>query len=99
MHADVHRLVKPDDDDTVTGYNVDVKVACAQCAEPFCWRGVPIGSSPRHPMTSVDGTELRAPIYPSSADPDFGSAGPGFSVIAFERNGELVDVGDKDDDD
>lgn len=97
VHADVHRLVKGEDDDTVTGYSVDVKVACAQCREPFCWRGVAIGASPRHPMTSVDGAELRAPIYPSSGNPDFGADGPGFSVVAFERAGELVTVENDDD--
>jgi len=83
--VDVHRLVKSDDDDTVTGYTADLKVSCIQCEEPFCFRGAPVGLSPRQPMTSVDGTELHAPIYPSSGDPDFGAEGAGFSLKVYDR--------------
>ncbi|WP_439947213.1 hypothetical protein [Streptomyces sp. BBFR109] len=50
------------------------------CGEPFRWTGVQAGVSPRQPMCSVDETELRAPLRPASADPDFGLGLPGFTV-------------------
>ena len=42
--------------------------------------GVQAGLRPDRPMVSVDETELRAPIRPESADPDFGLGIPGFAV-------------------
>lgn len=77
---DVHRITRDDDDPTVVGYYAEITVTCDGCGEPFRWTGVPAGLSPAHPMCSVDETELRAPLRPASADPDFGLGLPGFAV-------------------
>lgn len=83
--ATIHRLVTEEPTDgritPATGYQADLKVSCSDCAEPFVWKGpMPIGLSPGEPRVSVDGTELRAPLRPRSAAPDFGSSLPGFGV-------------------
>lgn len=65
---------------TVKSFIADIRVWCTDCDEPFDWMGLPAGLSPRHPSTSVDGQELRAPLRPRSAPPDFGVEGPGFHV-------------------
>lgn len=76
----VNRITASDTDPTVIGYAADIKVNCRVCDEPFRWTGVPAGLSPGHPTCSVDETELRAPLRPASADPDFGLGLPGFAV-------------------
>lgn len=78
--VDVARITASDTDPTVVGYAAEIKVTCRDCNEPFRWTGVPAGLSPGHPTCSVDETELRAPLRPASADPDFGLGLPGFSV-------------------
>lgn len=79
-YVEVNRLTASDSDPTVIGYHADIKVNCRNCGEPFRWTGVQAGMSQAHPMCSVDETELRAPLRPASADPDFGLGLPGFSV-------------------
>ncbi|MFR0354129.1 hypothetical protein [Streptomyces sediminimaris] len=79
-YVEVNRVTASDSDATVIGYAADIKVNCRECREPFRWTGVPAGCSPRQPMCSVDETELRAPLRPASADPDFGLGLPGFAV-------------------
>lgn len=78
--VEVNRLTTSDDDPTVIGYDTSITVWCAACEEPFRWIGVQAGMSPAKPMCSVDETELRAPIRPASADPDFGLGLPGFAI-------------------
>ncbi|MDQ0376602.1 hypothetical protein [Amycolatopsis thermophila] len=75
----VNRLTKHEGG-PVVGFRADVRVRCAQCGERFRWSGVPAGLLPDRPAVSVDGTELRAPLRPASADPDFGLGLPGFTV-------------------
>lgn len=84
VQADVGRIAAANDDPTIVGYTVDIRVWCEDCGEKFRWIGVPAGVSPRHPACSVDETELRAPIRPASADPDFGLGLPGFSIRYVE---------------
>lgn len=79
-YVDVNRITASDTDPTVVGYTADIKVTCRDCGEPFRWTGVRAGMSPRQPMCSIDETELRAPLRPASADPDFGLGLPGFAV-------------------
>lgn len=67
-------------DGPVVGYTADVRVQCADCGEPFRWIGCPAGVDPRRPAVSIDETELRAPLRPASADPDFGLGLPGFAI-------------------
>lgn len=76
----VNRVRRSDDDPEVIGYSADVAVRCTDCDEPFRWTGLQSGVSPTKPMCSIDGTEMRAPLRPASADPDFGMGLPGFSV-------------------
>lgn len=79
--VDVGRITASESDPTtVLWYAAHIKVNCADCGEPFRWTGVPAGLSPRQPMCSVDEVELRAPLRPASADPDFGLGIPGFAV-------------------
>jgi hypothetical protein len=83
--AEVNRFVdrEPEQEQIppASGYSVDLKVCCKDCREPFVWVGpMPIGVSPGEPRVSVDGTELRAPIRPSSAGTAFGLNLPGFGV-------------------
>jgi hypothetical protein len=49
------------------GYMAEVHVACASCATPFHFKGLPFGVSPGQPHVGADGTELRAPIGPGPA--------------------------------
>lgn len=61
-------------------YMADIRVRCTDCDEPFRWCGVRAGMKFDQPMCSVDETELRAPLRPASADPDFGMGIPGFAI-------------------
>lgn len=80
VNVDIQRLTRSDHDPTVVSYFADITVQCEDCEEPFRWNGVRAGLSPSRPMCSVDETELRAPLRPASADPDFGLGLPGFSI-------------------
>lgn len=64
----------------VTGFSAAVRVRCTGCGEPFMWVGVPVGASPRQPMSSRDGREMRAPLRPMSSEPGFGEDGPAVSL-------------------
>lgn len=74
----VNRLTDYDGD--VEAYSADIRVNCRDCGEPFRWIGAPAGLNPGHPCVSVAETELRAPLRPASADPDFGLGIPGFAI-------------------
>jgi hypothetical protein len=64
----------------VVGFSASVRVWCLACDEKFRWIGVEAGLMPDRPMCSIDETELRAPLRPATADPDFGLGIPGFAV-------------------
>lgn len=66
---DVIRIQESDDDPSIVGYETKVRVACKHCGEQMRFLGLGIGSMPDRPMGSVDGTELRAPMWPAS-DPE-----------------------------
>lgn len=68
----------------VGGFAADVRIACSACNQPFAFIGAPTGLSPDHPTSSVDGTELRAPIRPSMSHtiPRY----PGFTVRETRRS-------------
>ena len=67
-------------DGSPRAYVAEVSVKCEDCGELFRWSGCRAGLSYDHPMVSPDETELRAPLRPGSADPDFGMGLPGFSI-------------------
>jgi hypothetical protein len=71
---------------------VEMKVWCKQCNEPWRFRGLEAGMDPRWPMCSPDETELRAPIRPASSDPDYGLGLPGYAV-RFRQDPALEFVG------
>lgn len=83
--VEVNRLCKTDGG-PIEAYSADIRVQCAQCGEPFRWIGAPAGLQPDRPCVSVDETELRAPLRPASADPDFGLGIPGFAVQLVDRD-------------
>lgn len=87
VHANVGRILRDDNDPIPMAYMVELRVTCQQCQEPFRWAGVHAGMSYATPRCSPDETELRAPIRPASADPDFGMGLPGFS-IQYRGGGE-----------
>jgi hypothetical protein len=82
----VNRIAE--DGQAPTGYVADIRVACADCDEPFRFSDAPAGLSFAHPAVSVDETELHAPIRPASSDPDFGLGLPGFAV-RYRDGGDL----------
>lgn len=45
-------------------FSADIKITCDQCNLPFSFIGVPFGVERTRPTSSVDGSELRAPIQP-----------------------------------
>lgn len=63
----------------VGGFLADITVSCADCDEPFCWRGLPMGLSHLAPTASLDATVMTAPLHPMS-DPTTGIGMPGFNV-------------------
>jgi hypothetical protein len=77
--AEVNRLSSTEGG-PVDAFAADIKINCANCGESFRWIGLEAGLMPSRPMVSVDETQLRAPIRPASADPDFGLGIPGFAV-------------------
>lgn len=90
MDFDVHVVVnriQATESGPVEGYYADIRVSCQACSEPFRWIGAPAGLLPTQPCVSVDETELRAPLRPASADPDFGLGIPGFAIRAVVRDG------------
>lgn len=89
--AEVARVTRSDDDPEIVAYAVEARVHCARCDEPFRWIGLQAGMRPDRPMVSVDECELRAPIRPASADPDFGLGIPGFSVSWGEHDRTAAD--------
>lgn len=76
----VNRITDPNDEAVVLGFSADIRVDCAACGERMRWIGVPGGLSPTFPTASVDETELRAPLRPAGADPDYGLGLPGFGI-------------------
>lgn len=83
--VNVNRLGTEDSADGMPiAYSADVRIRCDQCGEPFRFSGLRAGLSFAHPMVSADETELRAPIRPASADPDFGMGLPGFAITVRE---------------
>lgn len=71
-------------DAPISAYYADVIIRCAQCDEPFLFRGAGIGLRPDRPMTNVEQTEIRLPIVPKSAPRNFGMRLPGYGIKVVE---------------
>jgi hypothetical protein len=80
--AEINRIVANESapESAPVAFSADIKVRCEDCGESFRWIGLQAGMNPRRPMVSLDETELRAPLRPASADPDFGPGIPGFAI-------------------
>lgn len=61
----------------------EITIHCKECNLSFRFMGVPAGLSWDHPMASIDGLELRAPIEPEN-EPML------FSKARFEMPPELT---------
>lgn len=85
--VDVNRLTK-DDGGPVAGFSADVRIRCADCQEPFVFRGATVGLLPTKPCMSADALELHAPVLPQSADPNFGLGLAGVAMRVREGAGE-----------
>lgn len=85
----VDRLTASDDDPTVVGFSADIRIRCLHCGDTmvFFGAGLPVGMVWDRPAISVDGTELRCPIRPQSADPSFGLGLAGFQARLVEGMG------------
>ena len=67
VEARVARHLSDNDPDIVIGYSLDLRVFCQECNTQFEFLGdLPAGYNPRKAMVSVDSTELRIPIAPST---------------------------------
>lgn len=88
--VDVARITEVEGGPAVS-FSATVRVDCAACGESMQWVGTPVGLSPRQPMTSVDGLELRAPLRPRSASPGWGEDGPGFHVTVGPLRPNVTD--------
>jgi len=79
--VEVNRLLSDDEDDEPRGFAATVRIWCKLCEESFTFMGVPtVGLLADELTISPDATELRIPVRPRSAEPDFGLGLPGFSV-------------------
>lgn len=59
----VGRLVENDGDTDPHAFVANVTVRCADCGEPFLWRGLPYGVETEKPCVSLSGAEARLPIW------------------------------------
>lgn len=92
--ADVNRLFENPEDEARAlelmpdGFSLELRVHCTVCDEPFVFfaEGLPVGLVRDRPAINPDGTELRCPIRPQSADPLHGLGLAGF-VTRVERGG------------
>lgn len=64
VHLDFAAEVEVNRFEDTGRFNVEVRVRCRACDEPFRFLGLPSGLLTERPATSVDGLELRAPIEP-----------------------------------
>jgi hypothetical protein len=85
VFAEVDRISR-EDGGPVIAFALTVRVDCVQCGEKFRFTGLQAGLRPDRPTVSPGEDELRAPMRPASADPDFGLGIPGFAVRWREAN-------------
>lgn len=67
-----------------TGFQLDLRVWCTDCGEPFVFVGdrLPVGMSPAYPTVTPAGTELSAPLRPLLYPEWWGRDRPGWGVRA-----------------
>jgi hypothetical protein len=93
--VNVGRIGEGDDENPAPGmpkhFVAEITIKCGACGEPFRFLGVPGGLSLSYavPSTSLDSTELRAPIRPEQAPPAFPRRGDVTGVeIRLRRHGD-----------
>lgn len=75
--VDVARITENGlDKERALTYHADVKIECADCGEPFCFVGFPMGLMPDQPTISADEKEARLVLRPESETVK--RFGPGF---------------------
>lgn len=92
--VDVNRI------EDIGAFHADIRIACADCGEPFQFVGVPIGLSYDRPTVEFGGRELRAPIRPAS-EGVLGAIPTGVPRgyrVAWEQRDEVEDDGSGDPD-
>lgn len=64
------------------GYQLDLRVWCSDCGEPFVFVGdeLQVGMRPDMPTVDVPGTTLCAPLRPRSTPGDWGRDRPGYTA-------------------
>ena len=78
-HVDVSRIPENGHErERATEYHADVRVKCADCGEPFCFVGLPMGLLSDKPTMSADEEEARLILRPASETVKV--FGPGFLI-------------------
>jgi hypothetical protein len=62
VSVEVVPLVHDESADSAQAFMAEVRVVCADCEQPFGFKGVRCGLSLAEPMVSPDGLELRVPL-------------------------------------
>jgi len=66
-------------------WNVEVRLTCQGCGEPFRFRGLPVGLNLDGAAVSVDGLEARLAVHPAGEEPlPLGDHPAGFAFRPIE---------------
>lgn len=60
-HVDINRITD-DADKHVLYLSVELNIKCKECHKAMLFNGMPMGLSPYHPATDVDGVTARLPM-------------------------------------
>lgn len=97
VRADVNRINDVDGPaGKLIGFDLELAVDCLACLTPFEFLGLPMGMSPAHPTSSVDGLTLTAPVRPYGSPPEWGLDRPGFSVEVWVADDDAAAAGPTD---
>lgn len=79
VKVDVNRITQTEGGKPAQ-YEADISVQCDVCEMPFRFLCPQVGLAHDRPMRSVDGLELRAPIYPNDGSEPLPPKLKGFTV-------------------
>lgn len=92
VRADVNRIVADglEGEAALTAdpiaFDLEIALDCIACSTPFHFMGLPIGLSPAHPTSSLDGMTMTAPMRPAGSPPGFGLNRPGYSINVYTED-------------